>query len=375
MGRGKTWDAQYTSARAMWWLYGGILAAAMGSAVVVGGNPDVAQSMNALKPYLGIVYVVAAVPVIALLTASLLPRRANITVDPLRVTVVRGRRSTVLRRQKLRVDTQRWEYAPGSEVGTVLVLEDGEERVTVGARDRRIGSPQGRCHSPQIWLEGSVFDEVASALGITMPIVSADAVADEPPERLELSLKRNAARGLAVFAHVAATFGGIIGAAMIGFALEAWVGGSVGEYAMMLVIPGVFVPQILFFTHARRRPASIVVDGEHVTVRIGRKETRVAREALTIGRGMVGVVAGRASTFTTPVLSLQAPWLRPIRIGTHDVRLRWESSGKMRAAHYLLGGIDFQLLAAALGQPLALDHTAAVPPPPSRGREIPKLHR
>lgn len=355
----------------MWWLYGGLVAAALASSAAFGGSPDVAQALERLRPYAGVAYVLALIPVLLLLTATLMPRRASIRVDPLRVTVSRGRKTSVLQRQKLKITTQRWEYAPGAEVGSVLVLEDGRERVTIGARDRRIGSPQGGCHSPTVWIEGAVFDEVAEALGIDMPVVSADSIGDERPERVEITLRRNSARGAAVFAHVAATFGGMIGAAAIAFALDAWIAGPIGDYAMLLILPGVFIPQILFFTHARRRPASIAVDDDAVIFRVGRKESRIAREALTIGRGMVGVVGGRATTFTSPVLSLHAPSLQPVRIGTHDVRLRWGTATRMRAAHYLIGAIDFQLLAAALGQHMTLDRSADQDRPLPRHRPFP----
>ena len=321
------------------------MAVLMGVGVVAAATGQFERWAELSQQYGGWVFVLVLVPVAGLVMRSMFPREATIELEGSRLRVTRGRLVTILDLDRLRVSTKRWAVAPGHEMGTVLVLDDGTQKLTIGARDRRIGHPTGDCRSPKLWVEGAVLDELMPHLGTSLEIVRADAA----PEEVSVELIRNGNRGAAIAMQVGGIFGGMALVFALGFAVS-HVYPNAAETMLVFILPAVFVPMIAMLTYHRRGKVQLRVDAQALTVTRRGETIRIPREELLLTRGTVSHNAQYVGQYETPALSVALPTGGALDIGTNDVRLKWTpAAATVRATRYLVAPIDFQLLVGALG--------------------------
>lgn len=339
----RSWAASYTSARGLLWMYGSIaLLAIVGG--VAGATGQLERWAELSHQYGGWVFALVLVPLTFLVMASMFPREATIELEGSVLNIARGRNVVRFDRARLRISTKRWAIAPGHDLGGVLVLDDGEQSLTIGVRDRRIGQPDGECRSPKLWVEGVVLDELLPHLGASLDVIRPDDA--QPREEVEVELIRNSDRAAAIALLVGGMFGGMFLVIGIGIAVSRFYPDA-AETLLVFMVPAIYGPMIAMFTYHRRGKVRVHVDGHALTVTRRGETIRVPKGELIVTRGMVN---GHARHYETPALSIALPGGSAIDIGTSDVRLKWTpEAAKVRAPRYLVGSIDFRLLVGALG--------------------------
>lgn len=294
--------------------------------------------------YGGWVFALVLVPVAFLVMGSMFPREATIELEGSVLSIVRGRNVVRFDRDRLRISTKRWAIAPGHDLGGVLVLDDGTQRLTIGVRDRRIGQPDGECRSPKLWVEGAVLEDFLPHLGASLDVLRPDDA--QSREAVDVELIRNSERGAAIALLVGGMFGGMFLVIGIGVAVSRLYPDA-AETLLVFMVPAIYGPVIAMLTYHRRGKVRVHVDRQALTVTRRGKTIRVPKGELIVTRGMVH---GHARHYETPVLSIALPEGGGLDIGTSDVRLKWTpGAAKVRAPSYLLGSIDFRLLVEALG--------------------------
>lgn len=342
----RSWAASYTSARGLLWMYGLVaLSAVVGGIAAATGQLERWAELS--QQFGGWVFVLVLVPLVVLVMGSMFPRDATIELEGSVLRIVRGRHVVQLDRDRLRISTKRWAVAPGHDFGGVLVLDDGTQRITIGARDRRIGQPDGECRSPKLWIEGTVLDDLLPSLGVRLDVLRPDEAL--PREEASVELIRNSNRGATIALLMGGMFGGMFLVIGLGIAVSRFYPDA-AETLLVFMVPAIYGPMIAMFTYHRRGKVRLQVDERELIVTRRGKTTRVPKESLVLTRGMVNGHAQHYGRYQTPALSIALPGGETLDIGTSDVRLKWTpDAAKVRTPRYLVGSIDFRLLVGALG--------------------------
>lgn len=354
----RSWSGSYTSARGLWWLYGliAVLALVGGGAAAMGQLERWAELSHR---YGGWLFALVLVPLALVVMRSMFPRAATIELTRTQLRIVRGKLVSVFDLGKLALSTKRWSVAPGHEQGTVLVLDDGGQRLTIGVRDRRIGEPVGDCRSPTLWIEGVVLDELLPHLPGRLEVVRPD---DGGTERtVSVELIRNSNRGGAIALLVGGIFGGMFLVIGVGIVVSRFYPDA-AETLLMFMVPAIYGPMIAMFTYHRRGKVKLTVEPDVVTVVQRGSTIRIPRDELNLTKGTVTGTAQYSGSYETPALTIALPGGGTLDFGAHDVRLKWApAAARVRATRYLVGSMDFQLLLGALG----LSESIRVAPSPA----------